>query len=84
MSLSASLERQKRRQRRVYNEDRDKWFFNEEIFAKNRNIWKAVIKLAPFFLSFVKFGSFSFFLFFFIAIAIDKKSDEYIANFLIN
>lgn len=72
MSLSASLERQKRRQRRMYNEDRDKWFFNEEIFAKNRNIWKAVIKLAPF-LSFVKFGSFSFFLFFLLPLRSIKK-----------
>lgn len=48
----------KRRQRRVYNERSDKWFFNEEIFAKKRNILKAVIKLAPF-ISFVKLGSFS-------------------------
>lgn len=67
----------------MYNEDRDKWFFNEEIFAKNRNIWKAVIKLAPFFyLLWSLVASLSFF--FFIAIAIDKKSDESIANFLIN
>lgn len=50
----------KRRQRLVYNERRDKWFLNEEIFAKKRNILKAVIKLAPF-ISFVKLGSFSFF-----------------------
>lgn len=48
----------KTRQRRVYNERSDKWFFNEEIFAKKRNILKAVIKLAPF-ISFVKLGSFS-------------------------
>lgn len=71
----------KRRQRLVYNERRDKWFFNEEIFAKKRNILKAVIKLAPF-ISFVKLGSFSFFSP--LPLRSIKKSDESIVNFLIN
>lgn len=71
----------KRRQRRVYNERSDKWFFNEEIFAKKRNILKAVIKLAPF-ISFVKLGSFSFFPP--LPLRSIKKSDESIVNFLIN
>lgn len=74
----------KRRQRRVYNERSDKWFFNEEIFAKKRNILKAVIKLAPF-ISFVKFGSFSLSFFFSpLPLRSIKKSDESIVNFLIN
>lgn len=65
----------------MYNERRDKWFFNEEIFAKKRNILKAVIKLAPF-ISFVKLGSFSFFPP--LPLRSIKKSDESIVNFLIN
>lgn len=72
----------KRRQRRVYNERSDKWFFNEEIFAKKRNILKAVIKLAPF-ISFVRLGSFSL-SFFPLPLRSIKKSDESIVNFLIN
>lgn len=72
----------KRRQRRVYNERSDKWFFNEEIFAKKRNILKAVIKLAPF-ISFVKLGSFSL-SFFPLPLRSIKKSDESVVNFLIN
>lgn len=72
----------KTRQRRVYNERSDKWFFNEEIFAKKRNILKAVIKLAPF-ISFVKLGSFSL-SFFPLPLRSIKKSDESVVNFLIN